>query len=88
MRLKTGEKVLDVHLNEYTSFAALEKDFFNMPKDMSTTGKFLSSTKSKALSNLEYQRNKFPGRMARQFYYKKVEYEGVNYYHINELVLD
>ena len=88
MRLKTGEKVLDVHINEYTSLEKLQNDFLNMPKEMNLTGKKLNKSKKDALSGLEYQRKHFYGQMARQFYYKRTPFEGLDYFQLHELVLD
>lgn len=88
MRLQTGEKVLDIHINEYDSLEQLQKDFLNMPKEMDINGKKLNKSKKQAISGLEYQRKMFYGQMARQFYYVKTSFEGVDYYQLHELVID
>lgn len=88
MRLQTGEKVLDIHINEYDSLEQLQKDFLNMPKEMDINGKKLNKSKKQAISGLEYQRKMFYSQMARQFYYVKTPFEGVDYYQLHELVID
>lgn len=88
MRLKTGEKILSVLINEYNSIEELQKDFLNMPKEMSLTGKKLYSSKKKAMNGLEYQKKHFFGQMARQFYYTKVLFEGTEYFLLYELLID
>ena len=85
MRLQTGEKVLDININEYDSLEQLHKAFF---KQMDINGKQLNNSKKQALSGLEYQRKMRYGQMARQFYYVKTKFEGVDYYQLHELVID
>lgn len=88
LTLETGEKVLNVHINEYDSLEKLQDDFLNMPKEMSLTGKKLNSSKAQALKGLKYQRKHCYGHMARQFYYEKTLFEGVDYFQLYELVID
>lgn len=82
------KKVLDIHINEYDSLDKLQKDFLNMPKEMDINGKQLNKSKKQAMDGLEYQRRNFYGQMARQFFYVKTPFEGVDYYQLYELVID
>ena len=77
-----------ITLSEHNSLSELDKAFFDMPKEMSITGKQLYKVKARAISALKYQYSRFFDTGARIFWSQRQTYKGKVTYIINECLYD